>query len=169
MSRRQLEWVARQPFPDATTRLRARLPATDVGKFARQLDDQTIWLLKDNKPMSWTRQDFGLEVTLPGERTASSQSSYKEMASAFWSGSWSLLNVRWVARLHVMGSLDVKLIRESDGVTIWEQTGIASSSDLDVPLNVTGNLPTDDDVILLLVRKASGSGGEVVSGRLSLA
>jgi hypothetical protein len=171
MSRGPLEWVNRQPFRNASERLSARLPHTEVGRFARQLDDNSIWLLKSRNPMVWRRQDFGLEVVLPAQRTAVPQFVYAEMASAFWTGSWALLNTWWFARVHVdkNGSIDVKIVRESDGVVIWEQTGFAQSTDITVDLTATGKLPTTDDVLLLLVRKTTGPGGEVVSGRLSLA
>ena len=41
-------------YSDSTARITATgLVATDVGKFARQADDDTIWMLTDESPVSW--------------------------------------------------------------------------------------------------------------------
>lgn len=47
-------------FADAAARTGAAgiLPA-DVGRIARQLDDESFWILKDDSPLTWSRVDNG--------------------------------------------------------------------------------------------------------------
>lgn len=44
-------------FADATARNAATPSASDIGKIARQLDNDTFYILNDNSPLTWTQID----------------------------------------------------------------------------------------------------------------
>lgn len=46
-------------YADTTARLAATPSSSDIGKVARQLDNDTYWVLKDNSPLTWGRLDGG--------------------------------------------------------------------------------------------------------------
>lgn len=46
-------------YADAAARTGASLLPADIGKIARQLDDDSFWILNDDSPLTWTKIDGG--------------------------------------------------------------------------------------------------------------
>jgi hypothetical protein len=112
-------------YSDATARISATgLTTSDIGKFARQIDNNTIWILTNNSPVTWGKTISIVTQTEAGLMSATD----KINIDSFGSG-----NVLFTVKNETGATLEKGMLVAASGFNVGEDTTTVFLADKDDP------------------------------------